>query len=385
MNLCNHVVSENSKIAIMPDVHAGAGCTIGTTMTITDKVVPNLVGVDIGCGMLTEPIEVADDIDWIKDLDHQIKRSVPSGQNIRKTNHELLKHVALKELKCLKHINLDRAEKSLGTLGGGNHFIEVNQDSKGRYYMVIHSGSRYLGKQVAEYYQKLALERLVENDEVKQTIAETIKDLKAKGMEKQISHAIAKIKSTASNQVADKDLAYLTDQDMQDYLHDMGIVQTYAYWNRIAMFKEIIRNVPKIKAAEQSIDYCRFTTIHNYIDLKTMTLRKGAVSAQKEELLLIPLNMRDGSIIARGKGNPDWNQSAPHGAGRLMSRSKAKQEIDLELFEESMKGIYTTSVCESTIDESCFAYKDVEDILKYIGDSVEVLEIIKPIYNFKAH
>lgn len=353
IELCNQEFVKDSNIAIMPDVHAGKGCTIGTTMTLHGKVVPNLVGVDIGCGMFT--IKLKNKEVNFENLDFNIKQNIPSGQSIRKKAHDYLKYVAIEKLRCKEHVNLERAELSLGTLGGGNHFIEMNKDSEGNLYLVIHSGSRNLGKQIAEYYQKKAIEY---HENIKSGIQ--------------------------------KELCYLEGQDYEDYMHDMNIVQQYALMNREAM-ADVILN--KMEFDEDS----SFHTIHNYIEEsdvlddngyaieKEYMLRKGAIRATKGETVLIPINMRDGSILGRGKGNPEWNNSAPHGAGRVLSRAKAKEQVELEDFKNAMDGIYSTSVCQSTLDESPFAYKTIESILSNIGDSVEVIDILKPVYNYKAH
>ncbi len=368
IELCNQEVFKDSKIRIMPDVHSGTGCTIGTTMTIQDKIVPNLVGVDIGCGMLC--IELQEKEIDLKLLDKTIKEYVPSGFNIREKVHPFIENIALEDLKCKGYLNLDRAKLSLGTLGGGNHFIEVNKDKDDNLYLVIHSGSRYLGKQVAEYYQNIAIEKL-SNKNKRQNLIET---LKTQGREKDIE---TELKNFSPLKIK-KELAYLESKDFDDYIHDMNIVQMYAYYNRHAIANCIISEMDLNVA-------CHFTTIHNYIDIESMTLRKGSISAEKYERVIIPINMRDGSIIALGKGNSDWNYSAPHGAGRLMSRSKAKENIKMDDFENSMNGIYTTSVNQSTIDEAPQAYKPMEEIIENIKDAVEIIDIIKPIYNFKAH
>ena len=340
INLLNQKFVFGSQIRIMPDTHAGAGCVIGTTMTITDKVVPNLVGVDIGCGM--ETVILVDGHVEMQKLDKAIHRLIPSGFNVRTSPHQYMSEIDLAKLRCAKHVSLGRAELSLGTLGGGNHFIELDRDDSGQLYLVAHTGSRNLGKQVAEYYQNAAA-----------------KDLKDKSV------------------VIDRSLAFCEGALLDDYMHDMAIVQHYADWNRRAIVREIIKEM-KFKVDG------RFTTVHNYIDLDSMILRKGAISAKSGERVLIPLNMRDGSLICIGKGNSDWNYSAPHGAGRLMSRSAAKQSITLTQFEKSMKGIYSSTVNKSTIDEAPFAYKPMEEIVSNIGDTAEIIKIIKPLYNFKA-
>ncbi|MGI6668415.1 MAG: RtcB family protein [Acetivibrionales bacterium] len=341
LELCSQEFTKDSIIRIMPDAHAGAGCTIGTTMTITDKIVPNLVGVDIGCGM--ETLKLKQEINLEK-LDKIIYAHIPAGFDIRKKRHRYADNIDLASLACKKHVNLERAVLSVGTLGGGNHFIEVNRDKDGALYLVVHSGSRHLGKQVAEYYQERGY-----------------RELMAAGNPSKIS----------------RQLAYVQGKSYEDYLHDMKIVQQYAVYNRKAIVDEIVTRMG-FEVAEQ------FTTIHNYIDLDSMILRKGAISARKGERVLIPINMRDGSLICIGKGNKDWNYSAPHGAGRVMSRRKAKATISLEEFKESMKGIYTTTVNKSTLDECALAYKPMDEIIDNIQDTVEIVDIIKPVYNFKA-
>jgi len=368
MELCDQEFVKDSVIRIMPDAHAGAGCTIGTTMTISDKIVPNLVGVDIGCGMETIKLKQKE-IDFEK-LDRVIYDHIPSGFDIRKKQHKYADNIDFNSLACKEHVNLERARLSVGTLGGGNHFIEVNKDSKGTLYLVVHSGSRHLGKQVAEYYQELAYKDLTDVNRLK---AEMVKKLKAEGREKEIQYEIQKIRPVKIS----KQLAYLQGESYDNYLHDMKIVQQYAVYNRKAIVDEIINRMG-LEIEEQ------FTTIHNYIDLDSMILRKGAISARKGERVLIPINMRDGSLICIGKGNKDWNYSAPHGAGRLMSRRKAKETISLEEFRKSMEGIYTTTVSRSTLDECALAYKPMDEIINNIQDTVEIVDIIKPLYNFKA-
>lgn len=369
--LCNQEFVDGCKVRIMPDVHAGKGCTIGTTMEIKDKVVPNLVGVDISCGILCIKLKEKE-IDFQK-LDDIIRKYIPSGMNIREKaiDSSEIRKIGLQKLKCINNINMDRAEKSLGSTGGGNHFIEIDIDEEKNLYLVIHSGSRYLGKQVAEYYQKIATNDLTNN--TKEKIA-LIAKLKNEGREKEIECAL---------KVFDKPkipsyLAYLEGIHLKNYLYDVGIIQKYAHINRKTIANEIITRMGLTIEEE-------FTTCHNYIDLDNMILRKGAISAQKGEKLIIPINMRDGSIIGMGKGNPDWNYSAPHGAGRIMSRSKAKELVSLEEFEKSMSSVWTTSVCQSTIDESPMAYKPIEEIVENIKDTVTIERIIKPAYNFKAN
>jgi len=368
INLLNQEFVSGSRIRIMPDTHAGAGCTIGTTMTITDKIVPNLVGVDIGCGMETVLLE--NNRVELQKLDKVIHANIPAGFDIRKEPHPYIDEIALEKLRCIKQINLARAELSMGTLGGGNHFIELDQDDDGRLYLVVHSGSRNLGKQVAEYYQNTAVRDLKDKSkEINALIAE----LKSQGRQTEIQTELKKI----GVRKVDKTLAFIEGATFNDYLQDMAIVQRYAELNRRAIVREIVKQM-KFKVADS------FTTIHNYIDLESMILRKGAISSKAGERVLIPINMRDGSLICVGKGNPDWNYSAPHGAGRLMSRSAAKSSITLKQFEMSMKGIYSTTVNKSTIDESPMAYKPMDEIIGNIEDTVDIAHVIKPLYNFKA-
>lgn len=369
--LLNQEFVDGSKVRIMPDVHAGAGCTIGTTMIIKDKVCPNLVGVDIGCGMLTVSLD-DNEIDLEK-LDRVIHEHIPSGFNIRDTEHRYAKHTYLNNLICRDHVSIERAKRSIGTLGGGNHFIEVDRDDEGYLYLVIHSGSRHLGLEVAGYYQRLAEEQLCNRD--KYSVKELIDSLKAQGRHSEIAGELVKLKSTTVD--IPKDLSYVSGQLFDDYIHDMKIVQAYAKWNRNAIADVILYH-----SNLHPID--NFSTIHNYIDTDDMILRKGAVSAREGELLLIPINMRDGSLLCVGKGNDDWNYSAPHGAGRLMSRSEAKRRFSVDEFAESMKDIYTTSINDETLDECPMAYKPIESIIENIGDTVEIKKIIRPIYNFKA-
>lgn len=370
INLCNQEFTKGSKIRMMSDCHAGAGCTIGTTMTITDKIVPNLVGVDIGCNVRVAKI-YNKDINFEK-LDYIIRQLIPSGQNIRTTPHEYLNYTNLEYLKCINNINIGRADLSLGTLGGGNHFIEVNIDKNGNYYIVVHTGSRYLGKQVAEYYQNLAIKEIYSNNYKKK---ELIKTLKEQGREKDIQNELNKLKT---NVEIPKELCYLTGDNLSNYLYDIKIVQEYAKYNSKAIIQTICEEMNFTIIDE-------FVTAHNYIDVDNMILRKGSVSAQNGEKLIIPINMRDGSLICIGKGNPEWNYSAPHGAGRILSRSKAREVISIEEYTNSMKGVWTTSVCESTIDESPMVYKPIEEIIENIKDTLDIIDIIKPVYNFKSN
>ncbi len=361
-----------SRIRMMPDIHAGAGCTIGTTMTVTDKIVPNLVGVDIGCGM--ETVAVREKHIELQKLDKLIYEKIPSGFQIREKTHRYYEQIDLEELYCYRQIHAVRAEKSLGTLGGGNHFIEVDKDEEGTIYVVVHSGSRHLGVEVAQYYQEEAYKAL--NGQTKKDIDQRIADLKAQGREKEIQKSIAELKNTVKTNIP-KVLAYVSGELFDQYIHDMKIVQNYAGLNRKAMMDEIIKGM-KLHVTSQ------FTTIHNYIDTDAMILRKGAVSAKKGEKLLIPINMRDGSLICTGRGNDDWNQSAPHGAGRLMSRSAAKQSFTVSEFRKQMNGIYSTSVNKETLDECPMAYKGMDEIVKNITDTAVIDNVLRPIYNFKA-
>lgn len=371
IDLLNQPYIVGSRVRMMPDIHAGAGCTIGTTMTINDKVCPNLVGVDIGCGM--ETIRISESHFDPKKLDMVIRKGIPSGFSIRDNEHQLADRARLEELYCVKHIDITRAKKSIGTLGGGNHFIEADKDDVGNIYVVVHSGSRHLGLEIANYYQEAAYKVLTSYDPAE--IEAMISSLKAAGRQREIEAALKNMKSKATK--IPKPLAYVEGELFEQYIHDMKIAQHYAYLNRRAMIDVIVQGM-KFHVIEQ------FATIHNYIDVDNMILRKGAVSAQLGEKLLIPINMRDGSLICTGKGNEDWNYSAPHGAGRLMSRSKAKEIFTVSEFKKQMDGIYTTSVGQSTLDECPMAYKNIGDIVDNITPTVSIDSIIKPIYNYKA-
>lgn len=371
--LCNQDFTEGLHIRMMPDVHAGAGCVVGTTMNIKDKIVPNLVGVDIGCGMVVVKIKEKD-IDFNK-LDETIRKHIPSGSSVRGTRHPFFKLIAedLNKLHCFKKLKHDRVELSLGSLGGGNHFIEINKGKDDSLYLVIHSGSRGLGKQVAELYQDIARK---ECDYDRDKLSYIINELKQSGRVKEITSAIEEFKKTATKKVV-KDLEYLEGESFTNYIDDMRITQKYATINRDTMAQVLVEKMGW--NAEE-----KFTTIHNYIDMDNMILRKGAVSAQSGEKLIIPINMRDGSLLCVGKGNADWNYSAPHGAGRTMSRTKAKEQITLDQFKDSMKGIFSNSILDATIDEAPMAYKPIKSIIDNIGDTVEIIENIKPVFNFKA-
>lgn len=368
------------KVRIMPDVHAGAGCVIGFTADLGDKVIPNIVGVDIGCGMYT--VELGNiDIDLAK-LDEVIRKYVPSGRNIHEKENKFTEELIDKFI-CKNELrNVDWLKRSCGTLGGGNHFIEIDVDESGNKYLIIHSGSRNIGKQVAEIYQQLAIDTLQRKDKLAEESQKLIEDYKRTGRHKDIQRGLAELKRKFQPDkiCVPKELSYLTGENRENYLHDMKLCQKFATENRYMIAKEISCGM------EWNIDRFStdFETIHNYIEHDTNIVRKGAISAKEGEKVLIPMNMRDGCIIGIGKGNADWNCSAPHGAGRIMSRSKAKEIVSLEEFEQSMKGIYTTSVNRSTIDESPMAYKPIKEIVANIQDTIEIVKIIKPIYNFKA-
>lgn len=375
-NLVKQPAFSDCKIRIMPDVHAGAGCVIGFTANLGDKIIPNVVGVDIGCGMITCSLGNID-IDFEK-LDNVIRQYVPSGMNVHEEASETFEKIY--ELCCFNRLkNIHWLENSLGTLGGGNHFIEIDIDENNNKYLIIHTGSRNLGKQVADYYQALAVTRINGNkEELNQQVNELIKSLKEQHREVEISGAIKTLRDNFNHiEKMPNNLCYLTDKDRLDYLHDMAICQEFAQLNRHKIITEICTRMNwEIKEI--------FETIHNYINLETNIIRKGAISAKLGEKVLIPMNMRDGCIIGIGKGNEDWNCSAPHGAGRVMSRIEAKKTVSMDDYENSMSGIFTTSVSEDTLDECPMAYKPMEEILKNIKPTVSVEKIIKPIYNFKA-
>lgn len=365
--LCNQVFMKDLKIRIMPDYHAGKGCVIGTTIKIEDKVVPNLVGVDVGCGILTVQLKEKQ-LDFAK-LDKIIREFVPSGQRI----HEEARGTSVinvSDFKANSLLSVERTNKSLGTLGGGNHFIEVSKDDEGLLYLTIHTGSRYVGAKIAEHYQKVAYRELKKID-----AESVIEKLKAEGRHSEISETLKKLKSEIPN--VKKDLAYLEGEYFDEYIHDMKLAQQYASDNRQGIALIILEHM-NLTVSDM------FDTVHNYIDTENMILRKGAVSAAEGERLIIPINMRDGSIIATGKGNPDWNYSAPHGAGRVLSRTKAKAQLELDTFRETMKDVWSTSVGEDTLDEAPMAYKSMEEIMSQIGDTVDIVKVIKPVYNFKA-
>ena len=372
--MCDYEFTAGAKIRIMPDVHAGKGCTIGTTMTIVDKAVPNVVGVDIGCGMYTVNLGKSD-IDLAK-LD-EAAHFVPSGRNIWEGRQE---RFDLERLRCYQNLkNTKWIERSLGTLGGGNHFIEIDVAADGTKYLVIHSGSRNLGKQVAELYQQLAIDLNRGIGEYLEARDEIIRTYKEQGRRSEIQAALKELhwQVYESETPIPEDLCYLSGKYLEDYLADVVICQSFARRNREKM-AEILLERSGISGGEA------FHTIHNYVDTDEMILRKGAIAAHAGEKLLIPINMRDGSVLATGKGNPEWNYSAPHGAGRLMSRTKAKNTLSMEEYQAEMKGIYTTSVNEKTLDEAPMAYKSLEDIIDVIRETVDIIDVMKPIYNFKA-
>ena len=372
--MCDYEFTAGSKVRIMPDVHAGKGCTIGTTMTVIDKVVPNVVGVDIGCGMYTVNLgNIEIDFEKLDEACH----FVPSGMNVWQGRQE---HFDLQQLRCFRELkDSKRLERSLGTLGGGNHFIEVDKAADGTKYLVIHTGSRNLGKQVAEIYQRLAVDLNRGIEDYFEQRDEIIRTYKEQGRRSEIQAALKEIAWKKANGPTSipEDLCYLHGKYFEDYLADVEICQQFARRNR-EMIAEIILNRCGLTAIDA------FHTIHNYIDTGEMILRKGAIAAHKGEKVLIPINMRDGSVLAVGKGNPEWNYSAPHGAGRVMSRAGARKSLSLEEYKKEMEGIYTTSVNEDTLDEAPMAYKSLSDIIDVIGESVEVIEVLKPIYNFKA-
>lgn len=377
--LLNQPAFENCKVRIMPDVHAGAGCVIGFTADLGDKVIPNIVGVDIGCGMLTVKLHETE-IDFEK-LDKVIREKIPYGRNVYSAS-SINRHnyPDIQNLYCYRNLkDANRLERSLGTLGGGNHFIEVDVDDEGNYYLIIHTGSRNLGKQVADYYQNLAVELMSGKDELYAKQAELIEEYKAQGRRNEIQSAIKELHRQFNPNPLNipKELCYLTGEYRDQYLHDMEICQDFAEMNR-KYIASIIMKTMGWYAKEV------WQTIHNYIEIDTNMVRKGAISAKAGERVLIPINMRDGCIIGIGKGNEDWNCSAPHGAGRIMSRHKAREVVSLDEFKDCMDGIFTTSVGIDTLDEAPMVYKSMDEIVENIEDTVEIEKIIKPVYNFKA-
>ena len=371
--MCDYPMTEGSRIRIMPDVHAGKGCTIGTTMTITDKAVPNVVGVDIGCGMYTVRLAQREiDLEKLDDAAHYI----PSGKRAWESRQE---RFDLTELRCFRELKeTPYLERSLGTLGGGNHFIEIDAAADGTKYLVVHSGSRNLGKQVAEHYQQLAIDLNKGKEEYFARRDTLIAEYKAAGRRSEIQKALKALHWSSHETTIPEDLCFLYGKYLEDYLFDVEICQRFARRSR-----EKMAEILTARSGLTPLD--AFHTIHNYIDTEEMILRKGAIAAHKGEKVLIPINMRDGSVLAVGKGNPEWNCSAPHGAGRIMSRTAARASLDLAEYRREMAGVYSTSVSEATIDEAPMAYKSLADILDVIEDTVRVIEVLKPIYNFKAN
>lgn len=375
LTLCNQEFVRGARIRMMPDVHAGAGCVIGTTMTVTDRVVPNLVGVDIGCGM--EAVRIAEHDTDCALLDRLVRELVPAGFDVRKKPHRLVPRDLLRDLRCADHVDIERGRRSVGTLGGGNHFIELDRAEDGTLWLVVHSGSRNVGLQVAGHYQRAAeVARMgLDMTEVRKAVAETAPKKLKQRLNAMLRERAAQGGRTESD--VPKDLAWLAGALMEDYLHDMKVMTAYASLNRRAIAEEIVQGMGW--TVED-----RFETVHNTIDTDAKILRKGSVSARSGERFLLPMNMRDGSLVCVGKGNPEWNFSAPHGAGRIMSRNEAKHALSMTDFEASMDGIFTTSVSRDTLDEAPMAYKPMESILSFIGDTANVTMRLRPIYNFKA-
>ena len=370
--MCDQEFTEGCRVRIMPDVHAGKGCTIGTTMTIRGKAVPNVVGVDIGCGMYTTKLENRR-VDFA--LVDEICHWIPSGMNVWDSPREPFD---MERLRCWQHLsNHDRLRNSLGTLGGGNHFIEIDRGEDGTHWLVIHSGSRNLGKQVCEYYQQLAVDIAEGKDTFIESSQKLIARLKAEGRQREIQQELDALRLRLHHKTMPDSLCWLEGKPLEDYLHDVKICQEFAVRNREIMTALILK-----KTGMTGLE--SFHTVHNYIDTDEMILRKGAIAAHAGERVLIPINMRDGSILAIGRGNEEWNYSAPHGAGRVMSRNAARESISLDEYRQAMEGIYTTTANLETIDEAPMAYKRMEDIIDAIRESVDIVEIIQPVYNFKA-
>ena len=384
ISLCNLEFFADSNIVHMPDLHAGAGCTIGTTMTITDKVVPNFVGVDIGCNLFC--VNIGRGSLNLTEIDNFIKHQVPHGhRNNKEPQYNYISKI--QELICIR--DLPKAARTynlaIGSLGGGNHFIEISIDKDRNVYLIVHSGSRNIGLQIAKHYQRKAFDyHNGINDDFEKEKKELVKEYKETGKRNQIQNALDVLekKHRRESTTIPKDFCYLEGQLMEDYLHDMKIAQEYARINTMIIAKRIVDFISHATTDFETLE--GFSTIHNYIDLDNMILRKGAVSAQKDEILIVPMNMRDGSLLCKGKGNIDWNFSAPHGAGRLMSRTKAKEDLSMDEFEQTMDGVYTTSVRQGTLDEAPMAYKPMQEIIDATGDTMEIIDILKPIYNFKS-
>lgn len=372
--MCDYALTEGQKVRIMPDVHSGKGCTIGTTMTVGDKVCPNIVGVDIGCGMYT--VELAEkNMDFAR-ID-EAAHFIPSGTNVWEGRSE---RFDLSELRCFRNLkDTKRLQRSLGTLGGGNHFIEIDRATNGTFYLVVHSGSRNLGKQVAEFYQNMAIDLHKGKEEYFKKKEELIRTYKEEGRRKEIESALKAMAKAYEEKIPEvpEELCWLYGSFLEDYLHDVEICQKFAVRSREKMAEVMLERTGMTGVSA-------FHTVHNYIDTEEMILRKGAIAAHAGEKVLIPINMRDGSVIAVGRGNPEWNYSAPHGAGRILSRSAAREKLDMETYKAAMAGIYTTSVNPQTLDEAPMAYKSLEDIVDVIAESVDIIDIMKPVYNFKA-
>lgn len=366
--------AEGANTAIMPDAHFGKGCTIGTTMKVNDKAVPNLVGVDIGCGMLTADLGCKEiNLPAFDDACHE----VPSGSSVWEGRKE---RFDLEELRCYRALkDTKRIGRSLGSLGGGNHFIEIDRASDGMQRLVIHTGSRNLGLQVANHYQNLAIDLHQGKEELFMARQQLIDSYKAEGRRAEIQEALKKLERefTSSPLDAPAELCWLYGTYLDDYLHDVAICQNFARRNRERIMIELLERTGLDASSV-------FHTVHNYIDTDEMILRKGAIAAHAGEKVLIPLNMRDGSIIATGRGNAEWNNSAPHGAGRALSRTKARESLSMDDYREAMEGIYSTSVKQTTLDEAPAAYKPIEDIIGPISAAVDIIDVMKPIYNFKA-
>lgn len=369
--LCNQPFAKDSKIRLMPDIHAGKGCTIGTTMTYTDKICPNIVGVDISCGMLV--VQLKEKRINLPELDSCIRKNIPAGyRQIRKKTHKFARDSRIEELIGYPGDYM-YAQRSLASLGDGNHFCELDKDDEGNLYLVIHSGSRNPGSNICKWYQDKAYKRL--KQQYQSGINVIIRHYNETGETNKIQEAINMYKEVVDEPIYE--LSYVEGELLDNYLHDMKILQYYADLNRKAMAEVIMSEL-----GLHEVD--SFTTVHNYVDVENKIIRKGAVSAQHGERLIIPMNMRDGSLICIGKGNSNWNYSAPHGAGRLMSRAEARQSFTISAFKKSMEGIFTTSVGADTLDECPMVYKPMEEIVSQIHDTVDIVKTIKPIYNFKA-
>jgi RNA-splicing ligase RtcB len=380
-DICNHPIFKDQSIKIMPDVHAGKGCVVGFTSTMPQgRIIPSLIGVDIGCGMLTVSLGQVDL--KLSQIDMFIREFIPHGNSV---NAKINPAINAKASNTIKEIcerigdtkTYERHLKSIGSLGGGNHFIEISEDSKQNKYLIIHSGSRNFGHKIATYYQDRAFK---DCDAVRKALNIQLNKYKGENKITEDEHT-QKIEKLKEVYAVPKDLSFLDGATAQQYIHDMQVAQQFAAINRMEIASRIVKF---ISGGDTNFQLGTFETIHNYISPEGF-IRKGAVSAFENELLLIPINMRDGSILARGKGNKDWNYSAPHGAGRLMSRSKAKTSLDFEEYRVSMRRVYSTSVNRNTLDEAPMAYKNMEEIIENTKDTIEVVDILKPVYNFKSN